>query len=333
MIFIVGNSRSGTTMLGRMIGRHSQVYTFEELHFFEQMVSAEEISTPPSWARARLKTMLERLLTSARSNIFRSVEPGRYGAEAETILDTAASDDPVAVYDAFLAFETARHDKQIPCEQTPRYLYLVDELLDRYPQARFICMVRDPRSVLLSQKNKWRRRKIGKENMPFFWAARAWVNYHPYMTTLLWASASRNAQSLQDHPRVLCLRFEDLLRNPEAQTRQLCNHLDLQFEPDMLEVSQIGSSLDDDQPDKRGVDASKLDSWQRSGLSNAEIALCEQLACEEMQHWGYASSGRQSSALHRIGLMAGFVIKSILALFLNLRRFKNLPQTLRRRFG
>ena len=34
MIFIVGNSRSGTTMLGRMLGKNPSVYSFPELHLF-----------------------------------------------------------------------------------------------------------------------------------------------------------------------------------------------------------------------------------------------------------------------------------------------------------
>ena len=37
MIFVVGNSRSGTTMMGRILGQHPDVYTFGELHFFGQL--------------------------------------------------------------------------------------------------------------------------------------------------------------------------------------------------------------------------------------------------------------------------------------------------------
>ena len=33
-IFIVGSSRSGTTMMGRILGNHSEIFTFKELHFF-----------------------------------------------------------------------------------------------------------------------------------------------------------------------------------------------------------------------------------------------------------------------------------------------------------
>ena len=34
MIFIVGASRSGTTMLNRVLGNHSQIAALNELHYF-----------------------------------------------------------------------------------------------------------------------------------------------------------------------------------------------------------------------------------------------------------------------------------------------------------
>ncbi|MEZ5023383.1 MAG: sulfotransferase [Chitinophagales bacterium] len=41
-IFIVGNSRSGTTMMLRILNNHSQVYGLNELHFFEQLWSSAD---------------------------------------------------------------------------------------------------------------------------------------------------------------------------------------------------------------------------------------------------------------------------------------------------
>ena len=34
IIFIVGSSRIGTTMMGRILSNNSKVFTFKELHFF-----------------------------------------------------------------------------------------------------------------------------------------------------------------------------------------------------------------------------------------------------------------------------------------------------------
>ena len=36
-IFIVGSSRSGTTMMGRIINNNEDVFTFNELHFFSRI--------------------------------------------------------------------------------------------------------------------------------------------------------------------------------------------------------------------------------------------------------------------------------------------------------
>ena len=42
IIFIVGNSRSGTTMMRRVLGNHPAIFMLEELHFFEQLWSTSD---------------------------------------------------------------------------------------------------------------------------------------------------------------------------------------------------------------------------------------------------------------------------------------------------
>ena len=38
-IFIVGSSRSGTTMISRILNNNKSVFSFKELHFFSQLFS------------------------------------------------------------------------------------------------------------------------------------------------------------------------------------------------------------------------------------------------------------------------------------------------------
>jgi len=66
MIFIVGNSRSGTTMLGRVFGLHSQVHTFAELQYFENVISSDEMDRTVSLPVERLVEIGARLLTTIR---------------------------------------------------------------------------------------------------------------------------------------------------------------------------------------------------------------------------------------------------------------------------
>lgn len=332
-IFIVGNSRSGTTMMGRMFARNSRVHTFGELHFFEQMVDAATVLERPVWPDTELITMLERLLTSSREGLFFPVMPGLYTADAQTILSEAENLDPISAYAAFITHETTAEGMTVPCEQTPRYLYQAEEILAAFPEARMICLVRDPRAVLLSQKNKWKRRKLGASSMPFFWALRAWVNYHPYTMSMMWASASRRAKKLEKHDRFTVVRFEDLIEEPAETMQQLSTFAGVSFEPEMLNVAQIGSSSGQDNPDQVGVDKSRLSTWQGGGLSNGEIAICERTANNEMITWDYEPTGHKNSLLKHFLYMLGFGFKSVAALCMNFNRIKNLPETIKRRFG
>ncbi len=332
-IFIVGNSRSGTTMLGRVFGNHTQVHTFGELHFFEHQVDAATVCAKPSWSLEKRYTLVETLLTKSRDGFFAKVMPGKYRDEAKRVLAYVEEDDPVSAYEAFLHSEANEHSKAIPCEQTPRYLFFVQEILDAFPDTHIINMVRDPRDVLLSQKNKWRRRFLGAKNIPFSEAFRAWVNYHPYTIAMLWVAAVRMANRFVDNSRFVSMRFEDLLQQPEVSIRSLCSFVGIAFEPDMLKVPQIGSSTGADKPEQKGIDGNRTGGWRKGGLTNVELAICQHVATQEMSSLGYVAEEVVVAAWHRWWSMFVFTFKMSLALLLNLRRTKNLRETIRRRLG
>lgn len=334
-IFIVGNSRSGTTMLGRVLGSHSAIHTFDELHFFEHQVDSLTVRTRPVWPRELRLQLAERLLTSERDfrHFFASVTKGEYADDAATIVDSAKHEDPISAYESFLEFETNRNKKITPCEQTPRYLFYVQEILDVFPDAVFINLIRDPRDVLLSQKNKWRRRSIDNNRTPFFEALRSWANYHPYIITRLWISSIRTAQRYTADNRFISIKFEDLLANPEANIRQICSKVGIEFEPQMLQVSQIGSSTEIDKPDVKGIDKTRVGGWQRGGLTQLELAVCQKIAKAEMFTLGYAVIDTATLPGQFIWSYITLIFKVALALLLNLSRTKNLLETLRKRTG
>mgnify|MGYP003981177009 FL=1 len=52
LIFIVGNSRSGTTMVGSILNMNKKVFTFEELHFFGQLWSEDNLGKTINYLEA-----------------------------------------------------------------------------------------------------------------------------------------------------------------------------------------------------------------------------------------------------------------------------------------
>lgn len=235
------------------------------------------------------------------------------------------------MFHEFLQYEAERHGAQVPCEQTPRNLFYTQEILDLYPEARFVNMVRDPRAVLLSQKNKWRRHFLGATNIPYREAVRAWMNYHPITISKLWESSIRAADQFRDDPRFQTTYFEDLLQQPEEEVRRVCDFLQINFDPSLLEIPQVGSSVQEDQPSEQGIDPSRTSKWKEGRLSDTEIFYCQKTVRDAMQKHEYALQSVQPNPLLLIFSAITFPLKLGGALVLNVSRIQNLAETIRRR--
>jgi len=332
-IFIVGNSRSGTTMLGRILGNHSKVHTFGELHFFEHLIGPQEVVSRKEMKEDQCLSLLERLLTTSRDGFFAEVKSGKFQNDAKRILAEVTRQDPLSVYQAFLFLETQAHGKVVPCEQTPRYLYYVREILDAFPDAKVINMIRDPRSVMLSQKNKWKRRFLGAKNIPLKEALRSWSNYHPYTIARLWKSAIIEARKYESHPRFYSIRYEDLVSRPSEIVRKLCDFTGLGFEDQMLNIPKVGSSLGKDDPGSLGIDPARALSWRTGGLTDTEIAICERVCKNAMNMYHYDPVSNNRMTMRYALTMSVFPLKATLALLMNIHRTKDLRVTLQRRLG
>lgn len=332
MIFIVGNSRSGTTMLGRIFGLNSHVHTFDELHFFEQQISIEDLRDNPVWPEEKLVALGERLITSSREGLFTPLRPGRYHDEALAIIGKLYEKRPVDLYRAILEAHACENGKSIPLEQTPRYLFVAEEILERFPDSHMINIVRDPRDVMLSQKNRWRVQALKNDNVSWIWTLRSWFNYHPYITAKLWSSAVKmGARMAGWHPRFHSISYEDLLQDPERVLNQLCAAIGLSFEEQMLQVSQIGSSHKTDAPERRGFDKSRIGGWRNGGISKAELQICEEVAGQQMLANGYVPTNTKANPFGVSLLKASFPLKLALAGLVNLNRVSDLRQAIARR--
>src|SRR5215213_1932348 len=209
-IFVVGNSRSGTTMMGRVLGRHPDVFTLRETHFFEQLWSPADQERHISEVEAI--PLASRLLRVQRDGYLNQGDPDRFYGEARGLITSMRHEvlTSAAVFKTLIILEANKNGKAIPCDHTPRNVFYLKEILELFPEGRVINLIRDPRNVLLSQKRKWKRRFLGAKNIPLKEAFRSWVNYHPITIAKLWNASVHAAEHYADDNRVYSLRFEDL---------------------------------------------------------------------------------------------------------------------------
>lgn len=323
LIFITGASRSGTTLLSFVLRNHPEVFGLKELQYFGQTWDPRESQRRFSRsqsiaAAAAMYACQEQGILAAR------ITPSHRRAATELIDGLGdASANPAVLFAGAVHQLTQMAGKQIPCEQTPRYIFYARALLEIYPAAHIVHMVRDPRAVMASQKMRWQRRRLAADGVkvPRYQSLRVWVNYHPYTVARLWSQATGAALALAQHPRVTLVKFEDLLQQPETTVRQLCGRLGLSYEASMLDVGQINSSHQSSAGGaRRGLRTTAIDTW-RQILSRTETAIAERRCAQLMDRLGYqAGAAAAGSPLGEMGHRLSYFMHLGGVLLVNPRR-------------
>jgi hypothetical protein len=226
-IFVVGNDRSGTTMLRLILDRSVELAIPPESMFLADFAPLRRRGGLDDPAAAR--RFLERVWSHPKVRLWQlpsgppELPPGLDHAQAYRF----------CVESPFRAFAAAE-GKPRWGDKTPWYVHHVEELLAVWPQARFVVLVRDGRDVALSVG----RMPWGPNNA---WAAARW-----------WARGSRaGAEARERHPeQVMQMRYEDLAADPGPLARRIADFCGLSYEDEMLAIERSeGTKVLEDQRD------------------------------------------------------------------------------------
>jgi len=317
-------------MMRRVLGNHPEVHMLEELHFFEQLWSSADKTKTISIPEATL--LASKLLFIQRDGYLSSMDTEKYKAEAADIATKAGTPlYPHEVLKAFLFYETHHHNRTIPCEKTPQDVFYIAEILELFPSAKVINMVRDPRGVMLSQKRKWQRRKMGAGFMTKKEQRRLKINYHPITISKLWNASIRAALKFKNEPRVHHMIFENLVNDSENEIKKLCAFIGIDFNNEMMMIPQVGSSNEADKPDEFGIKTERAGNWEKGGLNKGEIYFCQSICGDYMQQYGYEVKKVNPGVLYPAYYYISFPVKIFLALLFNLHRTKNIVEAIKRR--
>lgn len=214
MVFIVGRGRSGTTLLSSLLDAHPLICVAPESLFI--MYLYRRYRRRP-WDSARVRAFARDLWLESRM--------GPWGLDRDEVERALLARGAPAGFGglcgevfACYARGRGRGDATVLGDKNPGYSLFVSELREVFPSARFIHVVRDPRDNVHSFSR-----------VPFDADDTATLAYRwNYYNTAILAASRRSP------PSFLRLRYEDLVRNPEAEMERLCRFLDVQFVPEML---------------------------------------------------------------------------------------------------
>lgn len=208
--FVCGVTRSGTTLLRLMLDSHPEVAIPGETHWVPKLIKGFERGPQNAEDAANLAIDHKRW--------------GDFHLDAGELRARINALDPVTAADTIRAFYmlyAEREGKSRYGDKTPGYVKEMRRIQRVLPEARFVHIIRDGRDVSLSHL----RMNWGPES--YAESARLWRNRI--------RKARKMAPSINHYMEV---HFEDLVADTEGELRRVCDFIELDFDPVMLDYHE-----------------------------------------------------------------------------------------------
>ena len=267
-VFILGSPRSGTTLFTLMLKQQPQIAIPYESHFIVPVVKKWGGVTANDFPSVR-QEILEEIFSSAYVRDWHP-EISRQQVDLQKCNNLSTLIDAV-----FMAYAT-NSSKQRWGDKTPGYLTHADTLYHLFPHSKFVHLVRDGRDASLSLLKTHFR----PDN--FLSAIEHWQRN---------VTIARKMLAMLDSDQQMEIRYEDLVESPQSTLAAVCDFLDLEFQPDMLE--NFGENVES----KVGNRVHSHHSNLLQPLNSASCGRWKQELGKADQHLAWKAAGKLLSEL------------------------------------
>jgi len=266
-VFVGACARSGTTFLGSMLGTHSACIATPESKFTVDLYRELMSRSPDLDVGAIL------------AQVKRRQDFKKWGVKVDFPADSEAV--PIAGYPDLIkwlvrvyASQSGKPDYAFWIDHTPSNIVYASLLLDLFPEAKLIHLIRDGRAVAASvMQLEW------GPNTPHA-AAYWWINRVAHGLAV---------ESSFGSDRVMRVRYEDLVLDPHSTLQGLCDFLQVEYEPNMVtgtgfrvpkQIAAIHPYVG------TAPNTSRIYAWQNR-LTQRQIEIFEAIAGQFLLCFGY----------------------------------------------
>ena len=214
--FIIGPGRSGTTLLAMILNQHPNCISTPELkHFIYFYKKYKNIQFITEELLTDLEAYFD-VVGATKKNILFNIEDNFYLKGLIVNQKISYAQLTKLIYLGF--FSSVKNIEQVSCivDKNPFYTFHTEKILDIFPDAKFITVIRDYRAFVLSNRQS-QKPFISVKSVSYY--AYAW-NFH----------AEKLIQLQKKHPeKLLIINYENLVVNKETEVAKIFEFIKLPY--------------------------------------------------------------------------------------------------------
>lgn len=264
-VFLFSLPRSGSTLLQRMLAGHSRISTVSE----PWLLLPQLYALRPEGAYTEYG---HRLAVNALEDFCRHLPGGRATYLSE-----------IRALALKLYAMAAEPDAAYFVDKTPRYHLVAGQIMELFPEGRFVFLWRNPLAVVASVVDTW--------------AGGRWRPYL-YKVDLFSGLAALVELYQQQGSRAVALRYEDLVLEPEATVSGVLSYLGLPWQGSVISGATAvlsGRMGDPTAGNYAGVSAAPIERWRTSLATPVRRRWCRRylrwIGRERLAVMGYQLDG------------------------------------------
>jgi len=279
-VFIVGHPRSGSTLLAARLGQHSKLHSTPETHYFDLSYSGNLFQR---WLACRNRERFERFVTAGNPRL------EDLKISIDEIKEISRRQFPAfdSVLRVIMDREAALNGKERCVEKTPRHLEHVPLIIKWFPGAKIIAIIRDGRDAIRSLLNvSWTHNDLGRH-------AAHWSS-----------NVAQCVEFAKRYPENFKLiRYEQLLIEPEATLRGVCEFIGEDFEQQMLSGTSTDAVIPEWEKNWKGnsgaaIDPALAQTWRRASDQKVIQEIAARIQ-KELTLAGYIDPGESAISVKR----------------------------------
>jgi hypothetical protein len=281
-IFVVGYPRSGTTLIQRLLATQRGIVSFPETHYFGGVEKHVQTDGNGCIVPSSLWVMLDAV---------REKMGFEFAEEERRDLQQLAADRRLSSRDFFeyavkhflktlYPERDLLHEPFRWVEKTPTHAMFIDRILEFYPRAQVLHILRHPVPAILSRKHKF----PFNHETPLEELARRWNRMQDRVEQF------RRQYGAHIH----VMRYEDLMADMERELKAAAGFLNISFDFSLLQgikpledARRFVLARETWKQDDIERDIASTNDTYRGNTSHEQVAAIEKIVSKTMHRYGY----------------------------------------------